>query len=496
MNVEGMRKRLTVGAIWTGVGRFVINLVGIASTLVLARLLTPADFGLVAIANIAFAITGAFTELSLGAALIQNPVPRREHYDTAWTLNILRAFAIGAVLCISAYPVAVAYDDKRLIEIMYVLGVGALVGGLVNPKLVDFRRKLSFRQEMLIEVANKLVGFVVGACIAYWFRSYWALVIGSLASQVSGLILSYVLIPFLPRFSLEYWRSLFSFSGWLALSSGLSAINYRADHLAIGAVLGTGPLGQYSVGDNLASLPVRESTAPLASVLFPAFSRLQDDTERLREAFLRSQCLLVAAALPVGVGFALVAAPLVQLVLGPQWASAALVIQVLSPVFAAVAFATPLTPLAMGLGQTRLLFARDVLFIVVRYPLIFAGLFWGGLLGLLLARCVSGLSSIAFDIYLARRLAGASVSSQIISSWRALAATCVMAAGVWALGVLGVSRPVYLDLALLVIGGAISYLGTTLALWLAAGRPAGPEQEALDLLQFLRRRAAGAPSQN
>ena len=146
--------------------------------------------------------------------------------------------------------------------------------------------------------------------------------------------MSYVLIPYMPRFSFAHWRNLFSFSSWLALSSGLNALNWRADQLALGAMLGDGPLGQYTVGDNLASLPVRETTAPISNVLFPAFSRLQDDPARLRQAFLRSQRLLVAMALPVGVGFALVAGPFINLVLGPQWTSAALVAQILGAVFA------------------------------------------------------------------------------------------------------------------------------------------------------------------
>jgi O-antigen/teichoic acid export membrane protein len=489
--VEGLRKRLTVGAIWTAGGRLVINLVGLASTLVLARLLTPADFGLVAIATVVFTIASAFTELSMASALIQHRDPQREHYDTAWTISVLRALTVAAALGISAYPVAVAYGDMRLIGIMCLLGIAAFIGGLLNPKLVDFRRQLSFQQEMLTEFVKKAVGFVVGVCIAYWFRSYWALVIGSFAAQVAGLVLSYVLIPFVPRFSLKHWHSLFSFSGWLALSSGLNAINYRGDQLAIGAVLGTEQLGQYSVGDNLASLPVRESTAPLAYLLFPAFSRLQDDPERLREAFLRSQRLFVATALPVGIGLSLVAEPLVQLVLGAQWALAATVIQVLSTVVAVHAFSTPLSSTAMALGQTRLLFVRDMLNLGVRYPLILAGLFSSGLMGLLLGRCLAGVFAVGVDIYLARRLVGASAFNQIVSNWRAMAAAGIMAISVWGLGALGINRATYLDLALLVITGAISYLGATVALWLAAGRPAGPEREALDMLQLARRRVGG-----
>jgi O-antigen/teichoic acid export membrane protein len=486
--VEGVGKRLTVGAMWTAGGRIVSNLLGLVSTLTVARLLTPADFGLVAIATVIYAIIQAITELSLSSALIQHKDPQREHYDTAFTLSIFRSLAIVLILVVAAYPLAAAYKDGRLVEICFMLGVAALVSGLINPKLVVYRRQLSFSQEILAEFIKQLVGLAVAVGIALMYHSYWALVISSLTSQVVGVIISYALIPYAPRFSFSHWRSLFSFSSWLALSSGLNALNYRADQLALGALLGNGPLGQYTVGDNLASLPVRESTAPISNVLFPAFSRLQDDPHRLRQAFLRSQRLLVAMALPVGVGFALVAGPFIDLVLGPQWTEAALVAQVLSSVFAACAFLMPVTPLAMGLGRTRLLFVRDVLSIAVRYPLIFVGLFSGGLFGLLLARAASATIAIAIDMYLARRLIGVGMATQLLSSWRPLAATLNMAAAVWAVGALAGGTGI-LPLALMIVTGGVSYVGTTLALWWATGKPAGPEREAMDMLLFVRRRA-------
>jgi O-antigen/teichoic acid export membrane protein len=488
--VEGVRRRLTVGAMWTAGGRIVSNLLGLVSTLALARLLTPADFGLVAIATVISAIFGAISELSLSSALIQHKDPQRAHYDTAFTLGVFRSLAMALVLVVAAYPVALGYRDDRLVGIFFMLAAASLVGGFINPRLVDYRRRLSFHQEIVTDFIRQLVSLAVSVGIALAFRSYWALVLGLLASQVAQVVISYVLIPYAPRFSLAHWRNLFSFSGWLALSSGLNAINWRADQLALGAMMGNGPLGQYTVGDNLSSLPVRESTAPIAKVLFPAFARLQDEPSRLREAFLRSQRLLVATALPVGVGFALVAGPFIALVLGPQWIDAALVAQILSTVFAAHAFAMPVNPLAMGLGRTRLLFVRDIINIVVRYPLIFVGLFTGGLLGLLIARCVSGAASIAIDLFLARRLAGVSMTRQLLSNWRALAATLNMAAAVLTVSAL-LGGAGIVALIIMIMTGGITYFCTTSVLWWATGKPAGPEREAMDLLLFVRRRAFG-----
>ncbi|MBB3962777.1 lipopolysaccharide biosynthesis protein [Rhizobium metallidurans] len=485
--MEGVRKQLSVGAIWTAGGRVVSNLLGVVSMLVLARLLTPVDFGLVTLATIVLSIVAAVTELSLSSALIQHKNPQREHYDTAWTLNALRAAGIAIVLVIAGYPAAWMYHDDRLTSIFFALAGGALVGGLANPRLVDFRRRLSFHQEIFIDLINKVVGVVVAVAIALAFRSYWALVISTLASQVVGVVMSYVLLPYLPRISFAHWRNLFSFSGWAALSSGLNEINWRADQLALGDMLGAGPLGQYTVGDRLASLPVRESTAPISGVLFPAFARLQDDPERLRHAFLRSQSLLAAAALPMGVGFALVARPFIDMVLGPAWSSAALVAQVLGVVLATTAFKLPVTPLAMGLGCTRSLFQLDLTFIFIRLPLIFAGLLLGGLSGLLFARCISAAIGIMMYVFLARRLIGVSVRAQLLAGWRASVATLFMAGCVWSVGLMINSEPEGLQLTIMVLIGGISYCGASLVLWLVSGKPAGPEREALDLLQFVRR---------
>lgn len=489
--MEGLRKQLSVGAMWTAGGRVVSNLLSVVSMLALARLLTPVDFGLVALATIVLSIVAAITELSLSSALIHHKSPQREHYDTAWTLNMLRATAIAVLLVTGGYPVAWVYHDDRLIGIFFALGGGALISGLVNPRLVDFRRRLSFHQEMFIDLISKVVGVVVAIAIALFFRSYWALVISTLASQVAGVIMSYALIPYLPRISFAHGRNLFSFSGWVALSSGVNELNWRADQLALGAMLGAGPLGQYTLGDRLASLPVRESTAPISGLLFPAFARLQDDPERLRHVFLRSQSLLAAAALPVGIGFALVAEPFISIVLGPAWSSAALVAQVLGVVFATSAFKMPVTPLAMGLGCTRALFQLDLAFIFVRLPLIFAGLALGGLRGLLFARCISAAIGILMYVFLARRLTGVSVTAQLLAGWRAIVASLVMAGCVWGVGPMITNRPGALQLAIMISVGGIGYVGASFVLWLASGKPAGPEREASDLLQFVRRGVFG-----
>ena len=142
---------------------------------------------------------------------------------------------------------------------------------------------------------------------------------------------------------------LFSFSGWRSVPA---STNWRADQLALGAMLGAGPLGQYTVGDKLSSLPVNEATAPIANMLFPAHARLQDHPERLRHAFLDLRGCLSQQRCRSASGLRELAEPFINIVLGPAWDLAALVVQVLGTVFAASAFQMPVNP-AMGFSVGR-----------------------------------------------------------------------------------------------------------------------------------------------
>nr|WP_070960544.1 lipopolysaccharide biosynthesis protein [Hyphomonas sp. Mor2] len=477
-----MRKQLAVGSIWTAGVRAGVSLMGLANTVILARLLTPEDFGLVAVAAVIYAIIGAFTGLSLAAALIQHKNPERAHFDTAWTIELVRGAFVAAILGGIGLFFAF-FGDPRIELIMYAFGLTAIISALKNPKLIEFQRRLSFHQELLIQLAEKLASLAAAVAIALIYQSFWAIVAGWVVSQIVVVTLSYLLIPYIPRFTFHHWRALISFSSWVALGSGIRELNWRGDKLMVSAGLGSAALGQYDVGGRLAALPVRESVAPLVHVLFPAFAKLQDETDRLRNAYLRSQRMLAMIAFPVGIGFALVAAPLIEFALGPKWATAGLVIQVLSVLFAIQAIATPFAPLALGLGRTRLLFIRDVINLVVRFPILIVGFVSGGLVGLLVARGVSTAFILWQDLFLARRLTGATFVQQIFSSWRATVASAFMAIIVISLQVLGIHTPTIPHIAILVGAGGISYLAATIGLWLFAGKPDGAEREVIEMVQ-------------
>jgi len=474
--------KLVKGSLWLSGTRAIVNLLTTLSTFILARYLTPEDFGLVAIGTTLLLIVTSLTELSLTQALVRHDSLDDSHLNTAWTLNALRGLIAFFLFAGSAHPIAGMYEDPRLAGIMLALGISLLLSGLVNPRLVTLQRQLIFRQEFVLGVSQKLLGFIASVIVAVIYQSYWALIVGILTSQAVNIAVSYWLLPFRPRFSLSRTRELLSFSIWLTAGAIVNTLNWRFDLLLVGKLLGSTAVGNYSVGSNLAVVATREAVAPLTQTVYPSFAGIKHDPVRLRSAYQRVQTLITAIALPAGIGMAILADRVVILALGPNWTQAILVVQVLASVFALQTLGSLVQPLGMAKGETRRLFVRDTQMFFVRIPIILGGLLLYGLIGVLIARVVTGLLAACVNMSLVRRFIDIPILTQISANFRALCSVTVMALTVSSVSGqlappsdLGAS---ILQISALVATGALAYIASNVLLWIAMRRPAGPETEA------------------
>ncbi|PAP94211.1 lipopolysaccharide biosynthesis protein [Mesorhizobium wenxiniae] len=478
--------RLIKGSMWLSLSRAIVNGLATLSTFVLAWYLSPADFGLVALATTMLLIVTTVTELSLTQALIRHEAPTESHFSAAWTLNATRGLILCLFFAACAWPASVVYEDPRLFGVMVALGFSVLLGSMTNPRLIMLQRKLIFWQEFVLSVSQKFVGVVVAVAIAMIFHSYWALVVGTLVSQATYLVTSYLVVPFRPRIVFKHMREFFSFSAWLTAGQIVNTLNWRFDHLLIGKVLGNAQLGYYTFGSNLARLPTREATAPLTQTIYPSFATIRDDPGRLAAAYQRVQALVAAIALPAGIGVAVIADPLVRLTLGEKWAPAIFIIQSLASVYALQTLGSLAQPLGMAKGKTRLLFIRDTQMLFVRVPIIFGALMLYGLEGVIYSRVFTGLLGALVNMVLVKHFIGVTVLEQLAANGRALASIAIMAAGVlfastW-LPAANDSVGLAWQLAILVPLGAVLYCGLSFGLWLLMKRPDGPEREILNIL--------------
>ena len=491
-----VRARLATGTIWIAAARLSTNLMGLTTTLVLARILTPADFGLVAFGATILAVVSAVTNMSLSQALIQHKAPSPAHFQTAWTLNAARGFLIAAFLCLAAKPAALIAHEPRLFALMCALSLGPILDGFQNPRTIMLVRNLIFRQQFALQVGAKLTAILVSIAFALAYKTYWALVLGALAGQAAGLVISYLLFPFRPRLSLQHYRELFAFSMWLTLGDVVLTLNLKFDSLLIGQFLGRAPLGVYTVGDNLAVLPTKEAMTPVMSTLFPALSHLVHDRGRLGGAYQRAQTLVTAAALPAGIGLGLIADPLIRLTMGDKWLGAIPVVQILTLVYSIMTLAMLAQSIAMAAGETRLLFKRDLQGFLISAPSVALGMYFGGLMGILYVRIFLAGVGILLNMQVVKHVSGLSILAQLTANARALVSVVAMT-----LAVLAVTHaapmghePLALvtSIAIRVTVGVLAYAASTAVLWLLQGRPEGPEDELLRFARRLRDRARAA----
>ena len=225
----------------------------------------------------------------------------------------------------------------------------------------------------------------------------------------------------------------------------------------------------------------------IMDTLFPGFARMADDPERLGRAYLRAQRLLCAIAFPIGLGFAAVAHLVVPVALGPPWTGAVAVIQVIATVIALQTLSTTLQPLAMALGETRLLLGRDLANLLIRVPALAVGMVLAGFPGILYGHAAAAMIGTLISLHLVRRLTSLSIRDQIIGNARTLAASILMVAAIVTLdaqlapGTLGPSD----RLALACAVGMASFVAALGLLWLLAGRPDGPEREVAKALSWI-----------
>ena len=485
-----LASKVASGALWMVAARLTAKMLDLVAMLIVARLLVPADFGLFALAAGVVLVLNAATDLSVGNAIIQMRDPQKRAYDTAFTLNVIRGITLAVGIAAAAYPFAAVYGDPRLRGILFALTAIPLARGLISPRMAHLQRELRFRPMFYLEAGGKLAAFLASVTVALATHSYWALVAGMIAAPAISTVISYRFAPYRPALGLGNWRQILAFSGWISLSNAVNMLNWQADRFLIGGRLGTGVLGQYAVGSELASLPTNAPIMPMIQALYAGFAKLSADLPKLRAAYLTSQCVAMALALPIAIPISVFAYSIVAMALGPGWSATAFVVQVLAPVFAVQMLTAPAQAIAMAKGRTSSIFGRDLISLAIRLPLIFAGMYIAGLTGVVWARVGSGLIVILLNLLLMKRMLGTGVVRQVIAPWRSYVSGIVLAAFlVWvgdsysllSSGNIG-NIP---ELAAVILGGLFIYAATHLGLWWINRPVNSAERKLLDAAKLM-----------
>lgn len=471
-------KQIFSATLWVVAARWGLRAIGLVSTVILARLLTPADFGVIALAMLVVSLIEIVNETGLAIYIIRHPDPQRSHFDTVFTLQLL----VGAALTlatIAVAPLGAAFFRTPEIEpVIQVLALRSLCWGLENPGIIWFRKNMVFQKEFQLMVGAKLGAFAITLTAAILLRSYWALAIGIVAGGIITTILSYVLHPYRPRLSLAEARHAWGFSAWMLLVHVLEFVNMRLDEIIVGRARTTTEMGYYNVASDIAATPVQELVFPMTRVWLPAFAQLAGDPAALERTYRWIIAAVSILSLSIGVGLALVAHDATLIVLGAQWLPAVPVMQILAVTAALSAIAMPLGSVLGATGDPRIVLfihaSRSLLLLALTIP----AALWYGLAEIALGRAIATALSLAIAVTVFERATGLPYLTLARGLVRPGAATLAMAAAVLALQAAVPDLPL-LRLALSIATGAITFAATLLALWALAGRPEGVERDAL-----------------
>lgn len=300
------------------------------SMVVLARLLTPADFGIIAMASLAVGLIDVLLDLGVNIALIQNSKADDDDYNTAWSLRLIQACLAGLLIILMAPIASEYYNNPNVTDVLRVMAVSVIIAGLENIGIVTFQKNMEFGLDFKFFFFKRVVGFLITLFAAFLLHSYWAMVLGSLAGRVAGVLLSYGMHPFRPRFSLIRLKHIWSFSQWVLVKNIGSYFDNRLDQLFVGRITNAATTGTYTVAGEIAALPSTELLAPLGRVLFPAFIQQKNDPVAFARIVSISIGVQGLVAIPACIGLALVSHDAVFVLLGAQWVAAAPIIQIMA----------------------------------------------------------------------------------------------------------------------------------------------------------------------
>jgi O-antigen/teichoic acid export membrane protein len=476
-----IQREIVKGAAWMVAARWAVRGIGFVSTIILARLLVPADFGLVALATMLTGLIGVFSELGLVYWLIREADPRREHFDTAWTLQMIVNGSLAIVVVGLAPLIQGWFDKPALGPVMQCLALVLVLQGAANPGIAWFRKNMDFFRDSLTIVLPKIVAFGVTVTLALLLRSYWALVAGILAFNGTFFVLSYVLHSFRPRFDLSKVGEMWAFSFWSLSHSIFEYLADQIDTLIIGRFKTAREVGLYHVANDVAASPLVELSQPMSRVLMPAYVKIMDDRAELSRIFAKVFSGVALLALSIGTGVALIAHDAVAVILGAQWVECAPLMQVLAPAAAMFALAFPVYALLTALGRPRvaayLTFVQVVLLVAAMLP---AAAYYG-LAEIALARLLVMMVVLAMVVVTFARVTRMSGRTIAASVWRPMVAAAVMALAVHAVqGWTADTLPV-LRLVLSVAAGAAAFVVVLLLAWAAVGAPPTIERDLLGM---------------
>ena len=479
---KSITRQIADGAVWTVSFRIVEKLISVVSTIILARLLAPHDFGIIAIAMMVIALLDLLRAFGVDAAIIQKQDADSDDYNTAWTIKIITSAVVALGIFLTADLASQFFREADITAVLQIMALGVFISGFENIGVVEFRKQLNFGKDFHYMIGKKIFSFIATIGLAVALQNYWALAIGKVLTNLFSLGLSFYVHSYRPRLSLVRFRDMTSFSLWMFANALVGFISNQAPQIVIGRISGSSALGTYSVAGDLASTISNSIAMPVHRAAFPGFSKLNNDYARLKQSFLTTIEALSLVLIPSAVGLLSVAPLLVPVALGDKWLDAVPLIEILA-IASLLRSLNNVGSLYIALGKPDIVFRIALCRISILLPLMIAGTYRFGAEGAAASIVISAIIMHPIVYWPARKILNIRFLEVMAIFYRPALASALMYAvvaqlflGNLAYGNLNLSIKLLILGAAVALGGVVFIL-TMLAFWFARGRPECTEKK-------------------
>jgi O-antigen/teichoic acid export membrane protein len=373
-----LRQRTVRGIGWSATSQITKLLMQLVVTAILARLLTPSDFGLIAMVVVFSSFVGIFSDLGLSSAIVQKKGINDELLSSSFWINV----GLGSLLTISfavvAPLIAVFYSEQRLVPIIVVLSTIFFISSFGNVQTALLTKRMNFKALAIISIIATGVAGAISIFLAFSGYGVWSLVWNAVVAALFTVIFSWIFSRWIPRlsFKLQEIKGVIRYGSNL---TGFSFVNYfsrNLDNLLIGKFLGPASLGFYNLAYNFLLLPLTNISAVIGNVMFPALSIIQDEKKLVGQAYVTANRHIASISFPLMMWLVIVAPQLIRVVFGPKWESSILLVQILAFAGMNQSIVTNNGWIFMSQGRTDILFKWGIFATIVYAISFIVGLRW------------------------------------------------------------------------------------------------------------------------
>lgn len=327
----GYTRQAIKGFSWTAGIRIITRVFSLVKNVVIARILSPYQFGAFGIATLVLVFAEIVTETGINTFLIQNKEDTDKYISTSWLVSIIRGIIIFLVIITAAPFISSFFRNNDAAFLLILISFVPLLRGFINPSVIKFQKNLMFHKQFFYETSCFLVEALLSITLILITHKTEALVYGMLISTIFEIIISFLMVKPTPKlmFDLSIFRKVLGYGKWITVSTILNYFYQHGDDIVVGRILGSAPLGLYDMAYRISLVPLSDVSDVISNVTFPVYVRISNEKERLKKAFLKTLSGVILLTLPIGIVLFIFPREIISIVLGDKWISAAPALQVL-----------------------------------------------------------------------------------------------------------------------------------------------------------------------